>query len=131
MSEAPTALPEEVSDSHPLVLLTGRGSTAQWHTETRTARSPILERLAPDRLYIEVSPADADERTLSSGDVVRVQSRRGSVKATVFVTPTIATGQVFLPMHDKKVNVLTTPSFDPYSRQPGYKYAAVQLERID
>ena len=30
-------------------------------------------------------------------------------------------------MHDKRVNRLTFPSFDSYSRQPSYKYAAVEV----
>ena len=123
----PASPPERISQRYPLVLLTGRGSTATWHTQTRTSRSPVLARLAPDRLYVEVAPLDAAARGLRSGDRVRVSSRRGDVVATAFVTPTVAPGQVFLPMHDRSVNVLTSPAFDPQSRQPAYKYAAVDV----
>jgi len=125
----PVPPPERPSERFPLVLLTGRGSTAQWHTQTRTARSPVLARLSPERLHVEMSAADADERGIRSGDRVRVASRRGAIDATAFVTPTVEAGQVFLPMHDRTVNVLTSPAFDPQSRQPGYKYAAVQVRR--
>lgn len=31
----------------PFVLLTGGGSSAQWHTETRTAKPGVLRRLYP------------------------------------------------------------------------------------
>lgn len=127
VADDPVPPPERPSERFPLVLLTGRGSTAQWHTQTRTARSPVLARLSPDRLYVELSATDAGERGIRSGDRVRVSSRRGEIDATAFVTPTVATGQVFLPMHDRTVNVLTSPAFDPQSRQPGYKYAAVQV----
>ena len=126
---ASSTTPERPSERFPLVLLTGRGSTAQWHTQTRTARSPVLARLSPERLHVEMSAADADERGIRSGDRVRVASRRGAIDATAFVTPTVEAGQVFLPMHDRTVNVLTSPAFDPQSRQPGYKYAAVQVRR--
>ena len=32
-----------------------------------------------------------------------------------------------MPMHDPDTNRLTSPSFDPHSRQPSYKYAAVDV----
>lgn len=125
--EAPTTAPERASDRYPLVLLTGRGSTAQWHTQTRTARSAVLAALAPGRLYLEMAPGDAAARGLRSGDLVKVSSRRGDIEATLFVTSSVGEGQVFLPMHDPTVNVLTAPGFDPYSRQPSYKHSAVQV----
>jgi assimilatory nitrate reductase catalytic subunit len=43
----------------------------------------------------------------------------------------VGRGRVFIPMHDKAVNVLTLPVFDPYSRQPSYKACAVRLERLE
>ncbi|MBX3314026.1 MAG: molybdopterin oxidoreductase family protein [Actinobacteria bacterium] len=125
----PTEPPEQIDADHPLVLMTGRGTTAQWHTQTRTARSSLLASLAPERPHIEVSPKDADARGLSSGDRAAVRSVRGSIDATVVVTPTVQPGHVFLPMHWPEVNVLTAPGFDPYSRQPAYKHSAVELTK--
>jgi assimilatory nitrate reductase catalytic subunit len=57
-----------------------------------------------------------------------VTSRRGSVTAAAFVTPTVCRGQAFLPMHYATANQLTFPAFDPYSRQPSYKHCAVRIE---
>jgi assimilatory nitrate reductase catalytic subunit len=34
-------------------------------------------------------------------------------------------------MHDARTNRLTHPAFDPQSRQPSYKAAAVRIERTD
>lgn len=127
--DTPTPPPEVATEAHPLVLMTGRGTTAQWHTQTRTARSSLLASLAPERPHIEVSPADAETRGLVSGDKASVSSVRGAIEATVVVTPTVKPGQVFLPMHWPEVNVLTAPAFDPHSRQPSYKHAAVQLTK--
>ena len=59
-------------------------------------------------------------------DVV-VHSVRGSMRARAFVTATVAPGQVFVPMHFARTNQLTDASFDPYSRQPSYKWAAVEV----
>jgi hypothetical protein len=32
-------------------------------------------------------------------------------------------------MHDPEVNVLTFPAFDPHSKQPSYKFSAVDVRR--
>src|SRR5215218_10200873 len=53
-------MPEATSRDYPLLLLTGRGSSSQWHTQTRTGKSAVLRRLSPQELYVEVSPVDAD-----------------------------------------------------------------------
>jgi anaerobic selenocysteine-containing dehydrogenase len=129
--EPPRALPEQIDEEYPFVLLTGRGSTAQWHTLTRTNKSDILRQLAPSELQVEVHPDDAGQLGVRAGARVRVVSRRGAASATVVVTGTVQRGQVYLPMHDPATNKLTLPVFDPYSRQPGYKFAAVRLERIE
>jgi len=120
---------EATSRRYPLVLLTGRGSAAQWHTQTRTAKSPLLRALGPGEPYVEVAPADGARIGVASGDRVVVRSARGTVKVRALVTPTIAEGQVFLSMHWPETNLLTQPSFDPSSRQPSYKHCAVELSR--
>ena len=45
--ESPRAFPEQPNAKYPFVLLTGRGSAAQWHTQTRTAKSAVLRKLYP------------------------------------------------------------------------------------
>ncbi len=47
----PKSVPEPTTVDYPFVLLTGRGSVSQWHTETRTAKSPILRQLSPDQTW--------------------------------------------------------------------------------
>ncbi|MHB1787110.1 MAG: molybdopterin oxidoreductase family protein, partial [Acidimicrobiales bacterium] len=128
--DTPKAVAESVSAEFPLVLLTGRGSSSQWHTQTRTAKSAVLRSLAPQEPYVELAPADAVARSLTPGDSAMVCSRRGSMQAQVVVTPTVAPGQVFVPMHYADVNRLTNASFDPYSRQPSYKSAAVDVRPV-
>src|SRR5438876_376743 len=41
----------------------------------------------------------------------------------------LLTGRVFIPMHYAATNRLTHADFDPYSRQPSYKNAAVEIRR--
>lgn len=125
----PAPLPEATNDRFPLLLLTGRGSSSQWHTQTRTKRSKVLQRLVPSELYVEVSPVDARKLGISPEEQVTVSSQRASVTARAFVTNTVQPGHVFMPMHYETMNQLTFPAFDPHSRQPAYKACAVRLSR--
>jgi anaerobic selenocysteine-containing dehydrogenase len=127
--EEPAPPVERPSARYPLVLLTGRGSASQWHTETRTGKSPTLRALAPEGLWVDLNPADATARGIAPGDEVVVESARGTVHARAQVTATVAAGQAFLPMHHPQVNTLTFPSFDAQSRQPSYKHAAVEVRK--
>jgi len=128
--DSPQPPPEQTSDDFSFVLLTGRGSSAQWHTQTRTAKSPVLQQLSPKEPYVEINPADATKLGIRSGCSVRVSSPRGSIRVQARVTAIIGEGQLFIPMHFEVTNQLTFPSFDPHSRQPSYKNCAVQLSRI-
>ncbi len=125
--DEPRPMPEQPDAEYPLILLTGRGSSAQWHTGSRTNKSAILRNLAPTALYVELSPADATRLGINDGAQVQVRSRRGTADAVAFVTTVVQPGQVFLPMHFPEVNKLTLASFDPHSRQPSFKACAVAV----
>jgi assimilatory nitrate reductase catalytic subunit len=128
--ESPRAFPEQPNSKYPFVLLTGRGSAAQWHTQTRTAKSAILRKLYSKELHVEINPLDAQRQRIRSGDRVTIQSQRGVLRGRAFVTAGIEPGQLFIPMHYPETNLLTNSSFDPYSHQPAYKACAVALERV-
>jgi assimilatory nitrate reductase catalytic subunit len=119
----PTA--ETTDTDYPLVLLTGRGTSAQWHTNTRTGKSAILHKLHPAEPMVEIHPDDAG--TIRSGHRIRISSRRGAAEAKAVVTSAVQRGCIYLTMHDAGTNFLTMPSFDPFSRQPSYKHAAVSI----
>ena len=125
----PRPLPEPVSVRYPLLLLTGRASSSQWHTQTRTKRSAVLTSLSPRELYVEVSAVDARAMNIAPDETVDVSSQRGSVSARAFITHAVRPGEVFMPMHYDGVNRLTFPSFDPHSRQPAYKACAVKITK--
>jgi anaerobic selenocysteine-containing dehydrogenase len=129
--EAPRPLPESVNSAFPFILLTGRGSTAQWHTETRTKKSDMLRRLSPAEFMLEIHPDDARRLGIKGHSKVRVASARGELIARALLTATVRPGELFLPMHDQATNLLTLPVVDSYSRQPGYKYCAVRVERAE
>ncbi|HEY0947575.1 MAG TPA: nitrate reductase [Opitutaceae bacterium] len=126
--DAPQPAPEQADEAYPFTLLTGRGTSAQWHTGTRTDKSDVLRKLAPISAYVEVNPEDASRLGLAMGDTVIVRSRRATVRAAAVLTPTVSPGQVFMPMHYLETNRLTFAAFDPHSRQPSYKACAVALQ---
>ncbi|MFK8112152.1 MAG: molybdopterin oxidoreductase family protein, partial [Rubripirellula sp.] len=72
-----TPLPEATDSDFPFVLLSGRGTVSQWHTQTRTAKSPVLGKLYPKQAYVEINPEDAEAIGVRHGGPVYVRSRRG------------------------------------------------------
>jgi len=125
----PMPLPEPASADYPLLLLTGRGSSSQWHTQTRTKHSQVLKRLAPHEVYVELSTKDASSLSVVSDELVQVTSKRGTVVARASVSNTVRAGEVFMPMHYETVNLLTFAAFDPHSRQPAFKACAVKITK--
>jgi ferredoxin-nitrate reductase len=128
--------PEEPNASYPFFLTTGR-VTYHWHTRTKTGRVPALNAAAPDA-FVEIERSDAERLGIEDGDLVEVRSRRGSVKVAARITG-VEPGVVFIPFHyggwdDPErltaANELTITGWDPVSKQPHFKYAAVHIERV-
>ncbi|MBL9144077.1 MAG: nitrate reductase [Verrucomicrobiaceae bacterium] len=128
--DAPREMPEMPSEEFPLVLLSGRGTSAQWHTNTRTGKSEVLKRLHPAQCYVEIHPDDAQALGIAAQQRVQVASRRSAIEATAVLTSTVQRGNVFMPMHYDEVNKLTFAAFDPHSRQPSYKACAVRVSIV-
>ena len=129
--DMPARMPEEPNERYPLLLLTGRGTTAQWHTQTRTGKSAVLRKLAPRDIYAEVNPADARRAKVGPNQWMMVESQRGAIKAKAFVTLAVPAGSIFVPMHYEAANQLTLAHFDPHSRQPSYKDCAVRIRPLE
>ncbi len=125
----PVPAPESPDAEYPFWLLTGRGSSAQWHTNTRTSKSAVLRKSYPADAYVEIHPMDAEAFGLATGHRLRVVTRRGEMEVRVFIASTVEPGQIFIPMHYDGINRLTCPIFDPHSRQPSYKACAARLEK--
>lgn len=121
---------ESVSEEFPFVLLTGRGTSSQWHTQTRTSKSKMLRNMYPQDIYVEINVDDARRLDIQTSQWIIVQTQRGKVKAMASVVPTVLPGQLFISMHYPETNQLTFPAFDKYSRQPSYKNCAAKISHI-
>jgi ferredoxin-nitrate reductase len=132
---AGVARSEPTSAEFPLVLTTGR-LRDQWHTMTKTGKVRRLKQHAP-RPFLEIHPDDADARGIRGGDPVRVWNPRGEVRVQAEVTTAVRPGSVFLPMHwgrlggdaSGRANNLTANRVDPVSKEPDFKFSAVQVAR--
>ena len=134
--------PEVTSKERPYLLTTGR-TLYHFHTRTKTGRAPQLEQAAPS-IWVELSAQDAEAAGIAEGDLVRLESARGAVEAPARISG-IRAGHVFMPFHygywetgerepgavpPSAANELTLTSWDPVSKQPIFKVAAVSLERL-
>jgi ferredoxin-nitrate reductase len=128
---------EEPDEKYPFWLTTGR-VVYHWHTRTKTARSVELNEAAPDA-FVEISQQDAERLEIQAGDMLEVASRRGNVRAAAKIGG-IEPGHIFLPFHygywdesedrPRAANELTQTAWDPVSKQPYYKYAAVEVHKV-
>ena len=135
---------EERVSLFPFSLTTGR-LRDQWHGMTRTGTTGRLFAHSPEPC-VQMNPKDAMRMGLSDGDLVQVRSKRGELVLPVQASSQTAPAQAFIAMHwgpevlsgrDAQgepglgVNVLTTSSYCPNSKQPELKHAAVQIARVD
>jgi len=123
--------PAEIPDENfPYILTTGR-MLQHWHTGTMTRRSSTLTGQV-NEATLEINPRDADILGISSGDMVRVSSRRGEITLKAGVTDRIKEQVVFIPFHfvEAAANKLTNPALDPVALIPELKVCAVRIERV-
>ena len=68
----------------------------------------------------------------AQGDVVRVDSRRGSITTRIVITERVPAGTMFMTFHYKEspVNELTNSAADPVTGTAEFKVCAVRLERV-
>ncbi|CAA7612885.1 nitrate reductase [Magnetospirillum sp. SS-4] len=121
------------SPDFPLILNTGR-SRDQWHTMTRTGRSPILAAHAPEPT-LSVHPDDAARLGLADNGLARVSGIRSNGVFRVVLDGGQRPGEVFAPIHwtdrtasNAVVGGLMDAATDPVSGQPELKHAPVRVE---
>jgi len=117
----------------PLTLNTGR-LRDQWHTMTRTGKSPRLTAHAEEP-FVALHAQDAQRLNLEDGTIARVINGNGEALVRVTVDPGQRLGEVFMPIHWSHnnsshggVGALSSAATDPVSGQPDMKNVAVRIE---
>lgn len=123
--------PEMPDENYDMWLSTGR-VLEHWHSGTMTMRVPELYRAVPEALCY-MHPDDAKKRGVKRGELVNVESRRGTIKARVETRgrnrPPV--GLVFVPWFDEKVfiNKVCLDATCPQSKQTDFKKCAVKVTK--
>jgi formate dehydrogenase major subunit len=122
--------PDEVPDAeYPMILTTGR-QLEHWHTGSMTRRARVLDAVEPEA-NCSLHPATLRELGVAPGGMVRLTTRRGSIRVMARADRAVSPGMVFLPFAyvEAAANVLTNPALDPYGKIPEFKFAAVRVEK--
>jgi anaerobic selenocysteine-containing dehydrogenase len=113
--------------------------------DTGQRRAGPRQGAAPD-VWVELHPKDAAALGVGDGDgdIVRVSSARGNIQAQARLAG-VRAGVVFVPFHygywdrdsagpgedaPRAANELTLTAWDPVSKQPIFKTAAVRVEEL-
>jgi ferredoxin-nitrate reductase len=121
-------LSEQPSEAYPFILLTGR-TRDQWHTGSKTVYSENLLKYKALE-FVEINQKDAANLQLNEGEIVKIVSIRGDLKAKV-VFADINDKTIFIPISHRDINYLTDDKLDPLSKEPDYNHSAVRIEKIE
>ena len=124
--------PDELPDEEfPIVLTTGR-MLEHWHTGAMTRRAETLNGLEPIPV-VSINPHQMGEIGVGPGDLVQIESRRGTIDIKVRADRDVPDGMVFIPFcfHEAAANILTNPQLDPVGKIPEFKFCAVRVAPIN
>ncbi|HKB79359.1 MAG TPA: molybdopterin oxidoreductase family protein, partial [Thermoanaerobaculia bacterium] len=121
---------EDVDADYPVILTTGR-VVSQFLSGTQTRRiGPLVDQYPEPR--IEMHPRMAERYGIADGDLVTIESRRGSLTLHAQVVTTIRPDTIFVPYHwagAQSVNQVTISAQDPISKIPEFKVCAVRIRK--
>jgi assimilatory nitrate reductase catalytic subunit len=123
---------EQPDAEFPLHLTTGR-VLRHYQSGTQSRRVPALRDAEPEP-FVELHPTLARREAIEEGDVVQLDSRRGTARGRARLTPDIRPDTVFMPFHwggDGRANLLTNPALDRHSKMPEFKLCAVRISRAE
>ena len=117
---------ERSNRKFPLLLTTGRILT-QYNVGAQTRRTS--NNIWHPEDVLEIHPADAEMRGISTGDLVDLSSRVGSTTLRAKVSERMPAGVVYTTFHHPVTgaNVVTTENSDWATNCPEYKVTAVQV----
>jgi formate dehydrogenase major subunit len=118
---------ERPDSEYPMVLITGR-QLEHWHTGSMTRRASVLDAIEPEPVA-SLNPLDLQRLGVNPGEVITVQSRRGTVALYARADDGTPPGSLFIPFcyYEAAANMLTNPALDPFGKIPEFKYCAVRV----
>lgn len=122
---------EEPGGDFPFRLTSGR-VVYQYLSGNQTRRLGFLNSQAPDP-WVELHPGAAGRLGITTGEMVRVRTMRGSMELSALVTPTIRPDVLFIPFHyghRQAVNQLTNAAVDARVKIPEFKCCAATVEKL-
>ena len=118
------------SEDYPYYFNTGRGTVGQWHTQTRTNEIEFVTAIVPGEAYINIHPELAEEYGIKENDKVIVNSQNGeSATFIAKLSRTVKKNHIYAPMHYIECNKITPSVYDPYSKEPSYKFIHVNIKK--
>ena len=116
-------------DNYPFVLITGR-QLEHWHTGSMTRRASMLHEIEPDP-NANLCHEDMQKFGIQDGDLITVESRRGSIDVYARRDDMLKPGQVFIPFCyvESAANLLTNAALDPFAKIPEFKFCAVNIKK--
>jgi formate dehydrogenase major subunit len=102
-----------------------------FHEGNMTRRVPGIHEETPAN-FLEVSPALAAQRNLTTGQWVEVTSSAGDLRTQALVTDRVHGNQLYVPLNcvDTAVNRLTSSNVDRDTNTPAYKETPVRLTAL-
>jgi assimilatory nitrate reductase catalytic subunit len=122
---------EEVDPEYPVILTSGR-VVSQYLSGTQTRRiGPLVDQYPGPQ--VEMHPQLAEKLGVTTGDLVRVESRRDAITLPALVVRTIRPDTIFIPYHwpgERSANRLTNRALDPLAKIPEFKVCAVRVGKV-
>jgi len=120
--------PAETPDQdYPMILTTGR-QLEHWHTGSMTRRTTVLDAVEPEA-NASLHPKTLRRLGVAPGEMVRIETRRGSIDIMARADRAVAEDMVFMPFAfvEAAANILTNPQLDPFGKIPEFKFSACRV----
>ena len=120
--------PAETPDTeYPMILTTGR-QLEHWHTGSMTRRATVLDAVEP-QANASLHPRTLRRLGVEAGDMITIETRRGSISIMARADRAVAEDMVFVPFAyvEAAANSLTNPVVDPCGKIPELKFAASRV----
>ena len=120
--------PAETPDiEYPMILTTGR-QLEHWHTGSMTRRATVLDAVEP-QANASLHPRTLRRLGVEAGDMITIETRRGSISIMARADRAVAEDMVFVPFAyvEAAANILTNPVVDPFGKIPEFKFAACRV----